>query len=268
MDDLENAAGRAVKAALAASTPNATFDRSYKSNVEQMLQAAIASVLNDVKRVLSKKDAQHEREIADLKNQLHLLEQRDQTAQPSPQPQPSWSRIINGAQTTRFTEIQNEQLNAQADEIREREKRACNVIIFGIPSTSTDQPERTTADKSAVQSICHETLKAKVSISKIRRLPGPERNFTGPLIVTLGSTTERATLLRAAKQLKDHETYGKVYIHADETIAQQQRSKALRAECKRLCAAEGERYVIRSNTIVKLRPRRANTENNSTEGAQ
>ena len=268
MDDPESAAGRAIKAALAASTPNPTFDRSYKSNVEQMLQAAITSILNDFKRVLSKKDEQHEREIADLKKQLQLLEQRDLAVQPTPHSQPSWARITSGALSTKFTEVQNEQLNAHADEMSEREKRACNVIIFGMPSTGKDQPQRSTADTSAVQNVLHEALKTKVSISKIRRLPGPDRNFTGPLIVTLGSTAERASLLRVAKHLKDHETYSKVYIHADETIAQQQRSKALRAECKRLSAAEGERYVIRSNTVVKLRLPRASAMNDGPSSNQ
>ncbi len=150
-----------------------------------------------------------------------IVELKQQLQKPVVQPAaPSWASIAGGASSApaKRTPEQLDLINANADEVEERD----------------------------------------VKVERIRRFAGLERQYDGPIVVTLDSIGSRNTILRAAKSLKNIETYSRVYFHADETPAQRKKSKELREECKlRNTPSIDEtvpthRHCVRDGRIVKV----------------
>lgn len=209
-----------------------------------MLKVALSHIVEAFQNLLNAKDEK----ITELTTKINEMA----TQEPAPAPPPqTWARVVDG-QPNKLTPLQLDQLNAHADEIRQRERRARNIIIRGIPAPVSNiaDADPNSADKEEVSNILNSVLNTKAKVLRTRRLPN---RTDGPIIVTLASTSDRIIVLKTARKLKDHTKYGNVYINPDETIAEQARSKALRLECKRLNGLDSDsHHFVRNGAITKV----------------
>lgn len=262
----------------------ATFDTKYRTTVAEMIAAATNPLTASIAKLkteytallvsLNNEFAQLKSEISSLKteNSALLTKVNDTTATMAA---PSYLQI---ASQNIPKEVQLDLLNRQDDETRERRERESNVVIFGLPLAQGDNPEdRAEHDRQTVNTIFKDILNISVKPKNIKRFRGKEGNYSGPIKVPLKSVTERNVVLKAAKLLKNNQTFSNVFIRTDETPAQQKRSKELRDECKLknndLPSLQGQplalykkqpfRFCVRNYTIVKFYARKESSDNTS-----
>jgi len=151
---------------------------------------------------------------------------------------------------------------ADVDELRDRERRKNNIIVFNVgESTKDDSEERKQDDEAEVHNILFE-LNVASNLSNPVRL-GPKRDdsqYPRPLRITVENETTKWNILREAKNLSKsgEEAYKKVYIKKDMTPTEREKDAELRKQLweKRKQAEEAQdssKWIIRKGRIVKLR---------------
>ncbi len=131
-------------------------------------------------------------------------------------------------------------------EMSERDRRKCNVVIYGLASDAA-------GDETKAGDILNTVLKANVTIKKCVRTGKDDNARPRPLLVTLASETEAHTALKCAPQLrKADDDYIKtsVFLHADLTKAQREAEYLLREERRHRLAAGERDLVIRNGRVV------------------
>lgn len=118
---------------------------------------------------------------------------------------------------------ENAELEDIIQEINERNKRKCNLILFGIPEKDHLQPplsraaEETTYIKEVLTAIDPE---ANIENIKPNRLGSFNNEKTRPIKITLPSEHQVTQFIRRAKNLKNINQYKKISISFDRTPRQ------------------------------------------------
>lgn len=141
-------------------------------------------------------------------------------------------------------------------EFGERQRRARNLMIFGVPEgPGGSEAERKAADESYVAEMfsCLDVHPTASGISRVGKLgEGKIR----PIKVTLPSEDQVAVILRRVRKLRDRAVYERVRVSFDQTPRQQQHYRSLKAQLAvRLANGESNlkiRHVSGIPTIVSL----------------
>jgi hypothetical protein len=204
---------------------------------------------------LETKDKENLNEISKLKNDL---ESTKNLAKPSSISN-EWVQVVTkGAKNAKKPIDQLTVANATISELQEREKRKKNVIIYGVPeSTSLNLTDKKAEDETKIKLILTAIDKSDVSPVYSRRLKSKDSSKPGPLLVELSDTSLRNPVLLAAKKLRENDNYKSVYISPDLTEAERQLDYKLRQERNRLNSALGAdspfRYGIRGNQVQRFK---------------
>lgn len=135
-------------------------------------------------------------------------------------------------------------------EAEERHKRRKYVIVSGLPEPSTGSPEeRKFEDEKSMVALAQKIGVEGLEVNDTTRL-GPLSSRKPRLLrFKCPSLKIKVSLLRAAKKLRKHKDYEKIFINPDLTKIQRENDKMLRSELKARRMA-GEPVVIRFGRIV------------------
>jgi len=145
-------------------------------------------------------------------------------------------------------------VNAAINETIDREKRAKNIVIYGVPESNQEKKEE--EDKQKICNIFKEMEVNSSNIKFIKRLRSRDETKPGPILVGLSDTSERNPVLIAARKLRIKNDMKNIYVSPDMTEAQRLEDYQLRKKRNELNNSRKEnepfRYAIRGNTIVKF----------------
>ena len=158
-----------------------------------------------------------------------------------------------------------EKLSSSADqnikEMEERERRKCNIMIFNMPeSGSQDKDECIMHDKKLVNQILEE-IEIPAKVCNMYRVGGSESSNARPLRVILASADEQKKVLNAAVKLKSNAAFKDIFINKDLTPLERQQRNLLVAEKKRKqaeseAAGQSVSWVIHRGRVVQGRDKK------------
>ena len=153
-----------------------------------------------------------------------------------------------------------EMVSENLSELRDRESRKENLVLFNIPeSTSDDTDSRKLYDIAQTTELLESELNVQTEVANPVRLGKKQQNsrFPRPLRVTVESEQMKWKVLKAAKNLKESrkEEYKAVFIKRDMTRMERAQEEDLRKQlaAKRKEAEEkGEQctWIIRRGKLV------------------
>ena len=134
-------------------------------------------------------------------------------------------------------------VTAVMEEINERKKREKNMLIFGIPESTADDPtERQTYDLNQVNELftdCDITLDP-ANIENCKRLGKYNAEKTRPILTALQSVDVKVTLFKNMYKAKKMPKYEKVGVSNDLTKTERQEEKKLFSLAQELQQKEGK----------------------------
>ena len=137
----------------------------------------------------------------------------------------------------------------------EKESKKKNIVMFNLPeSTKEVALNRYQEDMDRCGKIFTRELEIQdLTVEKIIRLGKKKDNGNRPLLIKLGSETDRNTVLSKAKKLRYSEEFVRVYLAKDMTEMEREKDKKLRQELieKRRKKEDGW-YVIRRGKVMKI----------------
>jgi hypothetical protein len=113
-------------------------------------------------------------------------------------------------------------------EQREIERRAQNVMVFGLERAETAE-----ADDARISNLLDVLRIEKGKVLFFKRFRSAEATGAPPVVVRLRSKEDRAAALGAAKTLKESATFARVYIKPDLTVAERFGRNQLRIEMRK-----------------------------------
>jgi hypothetical protein len=169
----------------------------------------------------------------------------------------NWAGLVNGTQKQKSSQ-QVALLQVVAKEQADKDDKALNVVIFGMPSVSTysDLTEKKKLELESVKNLFDNIGVATSSIANVRSLR--TSNNSAPLVVKLRTLESRGSVLRNSKKLNSIDEFKKVFINPDLTEVQRNRFKELLEEKKKSNANRSTDEVdkfyfgIRNERVVKL----------------
>ena len=141
------------------------------------------------------------------------------------------------------------------DEYMDRERRKLNLIIYGLPETSTPTGSAChSADLNSIQELVRSEFNiTSLETTKCFRL-GKQSNKPRPLLISLTDNSIRRQILRNAKTLWNSNSHKNVFISPDLTPQERATNKQLRTELQR-CKASGEiNLIIKRGQIISKQP--------------
>ena len=167
--------------------------------------------------------------------------------------------VVNrGVEEVRKT-IKNEgkvvqEISHKIEEI-EKESKKKNIVMFNLPESTEDlASNRYQEDMERCGKIFTRELEIQdLTVEKTIRLGKKKDNGNRPLLIKLGSETDRNTVLSKAKKLRYSEEFVRVYLAKDMTEMEREKDKKLRQELieKRRQKEDGW-YVIRRGKVMKI----------------
>lgn len=142
-------------------------------------------------------------------------------------------------------------------EVRDRERRKCNVIIYGCQ----EAPVRSAEEQSGLDAETVGGIFEAIGVDggglrpkRLGKFDATKANNRRPIRVTLSSESAVSEVLRNANRLRSNSSFAGVFLSADRTRAQMEMYRNARAELKRRLE-EGERnlkirYIRGIPTIV------------------
>ena len=132
-------------------------------------------------------------------------------------------------------------IEAVTSEVENRSRRRCNIVISGLPESSSDDPEESD------QSMCADIMTA-VSCDtdgfvNVNRIGKPNKTRPRLLKVQCKNFEFRNQLLRRAKELRKYGKYKDIFINPDRTPLEQKHFKELLSELK-------ERKELNENVVI------------------
>ena len=169
---------------------------------------------------------------------------------------------------TRFDGKMEDKMKTVKEDVSEQmeiERRKANVILHGVKEDnrnkqveSMDKVLNLVDSKSDDHILVEEIFKEGLHLDATRHIVEVQRigryvdGRSRPIRVKLLSSEARFEILKRAKDLKDHDKFGKVFLSPDLTRKQQVVEKDLRDNYKRLRGEGHSNLKIRSGKIVKL----------------
>ena len=155
-------------------------------------------------------------------------------------------------------ELQNKSCEQKQEE-EDRERRKCNIIIYGLQEPSaTEAEEKRNEDSDLAQLMLHKISCDDISVGHITRL-GPPPESAGskprPVKLTVNTVDARDKILRQSKNLRaiKEEVWKTVFIHQDLTPREREARKLLVQELKARKLAGETNLIIVSGKIVTKR---------------
>lgn len=148
------------------------------------------------------------------------------------------------------------------EEIKEREKRSTNVVIFGVPEPVVeDREQRVQREMSAVRALLEKAGDdIRTDDIKIHRVGKYNKDKVRPVKIILPS---RELALRVLKQRQKINTDGGIYVKSDQTPLQRQHMKALLRELEERTKNGKEKLKIKYvNSIPRIVSVREQTPKN------
>ena len=169
-------------------------------------------------------------------------------------PKPStFADIVSYGLERNRTNLEVDIVYATNKETIEREKRAANLIIFGLPHNNNSQ-----VDKNTLDSLLNIIQVGPNAVKNITRLRSGVSSRPPPVLVELTSSSERKKALDNARNLKNRTEYASVSISPDMTVAERLVKKKLLDTCRSMNSERptGSQFVyrIRNNEIAKIDP--------------
>ena len=169
-------------------------------------------------------------------------------------------------------------LEDAANEVREREKRKNNIIIFGLKkSDKAEAKERIEEDKIKIDKL-FEFLKVEdVEVDKIIRYKnGKDDSNNGkekipPVLVVLKKDTDKFRILKVTRTLKNSNAFCNVYISSDQTLAERSSYLELKKLRDQKQAEETEDkffWIVRGKEVVRVLKRTEATNNQTGNSMQ
>lgn len=167
------------------------------------------------------------------------------------------SSTPSGRETVRDSE---ELVNENLTELRDRESRKENLVLFNIPeSTSDDTDSRKLYDIAETTELLESELNVQTEVANPVRLGKKQMNsrYPRPLRVTVESERTKWKILKAAKNLKESrkEEYKAVFIKRDMTRMERAQEEDLRkqlADKRKEAEEKGEQctWIIRRGKLI------------------
>lgn len=225
---------------------------------------SLTSLINRVNQ-LDNENIEKTRIIGELNNKINELEKNKpvtdnilaeikSAAQDavSQLPKPStFADIVSYGLDKSRTNLEVDIVYATNKELVEKEKRASNLIIFGLPHNNNDQ-----VDKNNINSLLNIIQVGQNAVKNTLRLKTNVNTRPPPVLVELVNSSERKKALENARNLKNHSEYTSVSISPDMTVAERLVKKKLLEKCRSM---NNERptnpqfvYRIRNNAITMI----------------
>jgi hypothetical protein len=162
----------------------------------------------------------------------------------------------------KMSNMVNEAATKSVKEVKERNSRQNNAMVFKLRESANQDPEQRKAeDIVKVNEICN-LLNVQIDIIQATRIGKKADNRTRPLKITLQSSHQVESLTKASRKLKDcgRPEYKDVAIKNDMTPLEREEMKRLlrirdqRREESR-AAGENTNWIIRNWEVVKGRVR-------------
>lgn len=255
--------------------PNHKGETLSYGNLDKWLAELVSRV-----ELLEKTVLERDKRIEELENQLAsakvsavplTLTNKSQLPASPPWVNPATGRPVR-------TPEQMNVMNAVAADIKEREKRESNLIVFGIKkSDKKEAPGRRDDDKKSLEEVFDRIEADKSKIKSFYRIVSKKKD-SHPLVVVLQSPADRFPILKAAKKLKTDNINDRIFINPDLCVAERELVKNLRKQCKEKNLELQQKgikdyfYGIRDNMLSKLKARSheppVSQEDSHTENAQ
>lgn len=165
-------------------------------------------------------------------------------------------QILKVEKSESSAKITSENFEEIIEEVTERNKRKCNLVVFGItePNSTLTNESRETSEKTNVTEVLRE-IAPNINIDQIKpvRIGRPAAGKVRPIRVTLNNEEEVITIVRKAINLKNTRFDKKVFVSADLTPRQQQYLRNVRRQLKeRRDAGENNLKLKYINGIPKI----------------
>jgi len=132
------------------------------------------------------------------------------------------------------------------DEIEDRNRRKCNLLIYNLP-----EPTGTGTDTKTVKNLVKNNLSISgVEVNKVTRLGKHKENSPRPILVTMADETSKWKCLKQAPKLRKDTKFSNVYISPDLTLKERQENKKLYLELKSRREKGEKDLMIKRGKIV------------------
>ena len=135
-----------------------------------------------------------------------------------------------------------------ADELSERNKRKCNVVVHNLPEPSSATNE---TDIKCFADICRGELGFEVDITKSFRLGQKQNSKPLSLLFKLSSEALHNKLLSYAPKLRFSSTWYQLYIQPDMTPTEREAYRKLQEEIKRRKNLGETNLIIRNGNNIQ-----------------
>ena len=153
------------------------------------------------------------------------------------------------------------EINQNMDEMKERESRKLNLVVFGLPEVPSDETEWTNekkieADIKEIESIIMDdigvALSPRTGVIDARRLGMKKANAPRPLKIIFRDLNTKREVLTNAKKLRSstRKTAQNIFINPDLTPEQRKEDEKLRSEMWTR-REKGENVIIRRGKIIE-----------------
>ena len=138
-----------------------------------------------------------------------------------------------------------------ADEISERDKRKCNLIVHNLPEEPLDNHH---SDADTFLELCRISFDLHINIIKSVRLGQKSNTKTRSLLIKVDNEESQKQILALAPKLRFSETWSRVYIQPDMSPKEREAHKKLYEELKKRKNQGESNLVIRRGKIVPYVP--------------
>ena len=152
----------------------------------------------------------------------------------------------------------------------DKEQRKMNLVIHNMQESSGENArERASKDADKFKVMIREGFKLVVHTTKCFRVGKKNEDKPRLLIVTLDDREVKYEILRHARDLRNTEEYGNIFITPDQTKMEREQGKKTRDElARRRNAGENDLVIWRGKIVKKTGEQRAATKFSQEEEKQ
>ena len=143
-----------------------------------------------------------------------------------------------------------------ADELSERNKRKCNIVVHNLPEPPTTNSQ---SDTNCFLGICHDSLDLNVEVIKSVRLGQKQTSRPRSLLLKLSNEASCNQVLSQAPKLRFSSTWNQIYIQPDMTPTEREAYRKLQEEIKRRKSLGESNLIIRNGKITQYVPKKFKT---------